>query len=111
MASTALLKLLAAMNEPLDEDYESEIVREARQCWFGSERVSGRVLNEAIRCRAVDDVSDEGGIERYVINEIGRAVLRRPDLAGEIAAAILSGRQFTVRDDAIADISHDSRPQ
>lgn len=33
-----------------------------------------------------------------------RALLRRPELAGEILAATLSGRQFTIRDDRIADL-------
>lgn len=92
------------MNGPLEDGYESEVVREGRQCWLGSERVSGRVLEEAIRSSAVNNVSDSNVIERYVINEIGQAVLRRPELAEEVMVAILSGRQFTVRDDRIIDM-------
>ena len=104
MASAALLRLLAALDGAGDDDYEAEVVRERRQCWRGAERVRNRVLDEAIRCSAVDSVGEEGGIERYVINGIGRAVLRRPELAEEVLAAALAGRRFTVRDDRVADL-------
>lgn len=100
----ALRKLLTALSGPLDDGYESEVVRDGRQCWLGIERVPGRVLDEAIRCSALERVSGDDKVERYVINGIGRAVLRRPELAGEILAAVLSGRQFTVRDDRVADL-------
>lgn len=110
MPSTKMLKLLAALDGAGDDDYEAEVVREGRQCWRGAERVPNRAIDEAIRCSAVDSVGDEGGIERYVINGVGRAVLRRPELAEEILAAIGSGRQFTVKEDRVADMADPSPP-
>lgn len=104
LASTALLKLLTTMNGPLEDGYESEVVREGRQCWLGSRRISSRILDEAIICSAVDDISDSKTVKRYVLSEIGRAVLRRPELAEEVTAAILSRQQFTVHDDRIVGI-------
>jgi hypothetical protein len=110
MPSKAMLEMLAAMDGAGDDDYEAEVVRERRQCWRGAARVANRILEEAVRCSALDSVGDEGGIERYVINGIGRAVLRRPELAEEIMAAALAGRQFTVRDDRVADLQDPSPP-
>jgi len=88
----------------LDDDYEPEITREGRSCWFGMERIHTRTLDALLYCMAVSRTDDSrDGYERFTLNSTGRQIAARPALAGEVFAA-LGGGPFTVIDGQVAPI-------
>jgi len=102
-AYTVLGVLIAAGNAS-DPDYEDEIVRERRSCWIGSQQVSPVVLDELLRLVALRDVADGGKVERYRINDVGRALHRNPGIEADILRCIASGGSFTVQNDEVVEI-------
>lgn len=83
---------------------DEEIVAEGIACFVGEERTTWGVVRQLLHCLALSDVSDTKGIKRFVVSSSGEAILRRPDLATEIAAAVLGGINFTIRDDRVVPI-------
>lgn len=58
------------------EDTEGgELACEGIECWVGDERTSRSIVRQLLECVFMKDVSDTGGIERYVINESGKRFL------------------------------------
>lgn len=102
MLTPRALEILGIMSET-----EEEFVAEGIQCWVGEVQVSRGSLRQLLRCLALKDVSDQSGIERYVISDIGRSIVERPDLAEEVATAVLLGRPFTVSNGAVLELSMD----
>lgn len=86
---------------------DEEFVAEGIHCWVGDVQVSRATLRQLLRCLALKDVSDQSGIERYVVNDIGKAILERPALAEEVAVKALAGQGFTVIDGSVVDMSPD----
>jgi hypothetical protein len=100
-ACKRLLETLLAMEKEPDGSYEAEVVCDGAACYVGVERFSRKTVNEAVRVCALENVSDEGGIDRFTLNEIGKGMLRRPELEREILDAIKSGRSVLVGDDRV----------
>lgn len=91
------------------DGYEPELVRDGRQCWLGFKRVPGRIIEEGLRYCAITLTSNDGA-ERYAISDIGRAILRRPELAQEVLTALVDrSSSFTVKGDRIVRL--DPAPQ
>jgi hypothetical protein len=84
-------------------DYEgAEIVCGGKECWLGDRRVQRRTVIWLLRMMAISDRSEEGAaLERYCINDTGRAILRRPALVGDINRALVAGGAFRIENDQI----------
>lgn len=100
-----LLRTLAAFPCDADEDFEIDLVVEGKTVWLGAQRMRWATIEQCLRCLALSEDSDGGLVRRYAINATGRAIARRPELAGEVFAAVHAGRPFTVRDDRIVEMS------
>lgn len=109
MLTPALKSALAKLALPEIDGYEPELVREGRRCWLGIERVPSRIVDEGLRYCAITLTSNDG-TERYAISDIGRAILRRPELADEILTALMDrSGNFTVREDRIVNLEDPPR--
>jgi hypothetical protein len=88
------------------EDADVDLVHEGREAWCGCRRTTPRVVVELLRLAAIKAswMERDGAAAFYEINETGRALLRRPELEGEVAEALARGRTFTVRDDRVVFI-------
>lgn len=86
-------------------DTGEEIVCEGVQCWIGTRQTSWGLVRGLLRLLALKDVSDTKGLQRFTINDTGRAILRRPELENEITYHILKGKPFTVVNDHIKALS------
>jgi len=99
----AVLRLLGEMSRedvPLDE---AEAVCDRFEVWVGEERFHRETINRALRLCAVRDVSEEAGLRRYEISEVGRCLMADPEQADELCRLLLSGRNITVRDGKIVE--------
>lgn len=85
----------------LMRDTGEELVAEGLQVWVGEERFSVGSYKAVLRIAAIKDVSDCKGLGRFVINDIGEGVLRRPELADEVAYAFIAGKNFTIKNDHV----------
>lgn len=89
----------------LAADEECDIIRERGTVFCGDTRIASRTLDELLCATAVSRINASHGIELFVLNSTGRAILRRPELADEITAAILSNQgPFTIRDDRVCPL-------
>lgn len=88
-------------------DHEgAEIVCGSRECWLGYRRVQRGTVRKLLRMLAISDRSEEGAaLERYAINDTGRAILRRPALVGDINRALISGGAFKIADDQLVPLA------
>lgn len=77
---------------------DGELVRDGRQSYLGDCRVPSTVVDKLLRLMAIRDVSDSKGLERYVINSVGKAIINDPGIVGELVRFIAAGRPFTVRE-------------
>ena len=108
MSEPAFLSVLRQMRlTDAQRRYEdAELVGEGRSFWLAYRRVSRSTVNQLLRLVAISDCSDAGGaaLERYKINEVGRAIVRRPEIIAEIETALRTGGAFTVRDNRIVSL-------
>lgn len=90
-----------------DPDDSQDLVCEGRTCYFGCDLVRYSTLDELLRCTAVS--ISWGEIGRYCafqINDTGRAISRRPELADEVARMLASGGgAFTIKNDALVRLA------
>lgn len=100
----AVLANLLAAESVVDPDYEAEVVCEGRSCWIGCRRVPPAAVDELLRLVALKDVSEELAVKRYRINDVGRALHRRPEVETDIVRAIMSGGSFTINNDEVVAI-------
>jgi hypothetical protein len=77
--------------ETRDDHENAEIVCEGITCWLGEDRLSRRTVTVLIRHVAVRLASEPGSLERYVINETGRNILKDPTVADDVLASLLVG--------------------
>lgn len=95
---------LRLMTEAEDADlYEdAEIVCDRSACYIGFRPIARGTVNRLLQLMAISD----GGVggEVYVINDTGRALLRRPELAAEIQHALATGGAFTIENDRLVQI-------
>jgi hypothetical protein len=82
--------------EVADELDEADIMCDGGQCWRGDDRTSRDTVNRLLGLLLISECSWGGGSEHFTLNDSGRAVLRRPELADELKAAVLEGRAFTI---------------
>lgn len=92
MISAAAKRTLVRMQEAEDDDeYGGEIVCEGRVCYVGLDRISKATVFELLRYVLISDESEQGkGVERYTINEEGRAMVADPNYRPKILD-LLSG--------------------
>lgn len=107
LSKRALAALRRMQSEETEGNWEDgEIVRDGRAVYLGIDRLPGAVLRELLDAVAVSERSEPGGMERFGINGVGKAILRRPELADEVAVALLRGGAFTVgEDDTLVDLA------
>lgn len=98
--SPATMKLLVALNA-LDQDgsEEPEVVCEGTECYVGTNKVHRRTVYNLLGMLALKDTSDVKGMQRYELNDVGRALLARPELELEIYTALRAGDPFHVTAD------------
>ncbi len=89
----ALQDLDQAEREDRLED--AEIVCDGIECWLGLRRVSYRTVKSLLRLTALS-FSDLGGGQHYTLNETGRELLKRPELAHDVRLAIFRGKPFMI---------------
>ena len=70
-------EVLVTMAAHPDDD-EGELVYERGAAFLGDERVAARPVNALLRACAIRADGEAGGVERYHINDTGRALVGRP---------------------------------
>lgn len=94
-----MARVLSAMAaaERADDIEDAEIACEGLQCWIGCDRISRSTVNALLRLTAVSDTSlSEHGIQRYSLNDVGRALHLRPEIEDEVRGMLMRGKQFTI---------------
>lgn len=91
-----------------EDDYLSEdveAVREGRLVWVGIKTFATSTLDKALRLCAVRDVTEgTGSLERYVLNEVGRAIVNDPAQADKVVMLLAMGRNMTVTDGKVVEL-------
>ena len=108
-----VLTILSAAGEEADLDEAVDLVSEGRVVWLGNSQLRWSTLWQLLECVAITETSDEGGsVRRYNINTVGRAIVRRPELADEVKLIVRAGRgAFTIgTDDRIHMLSSGTNP-
>jgi hypothetical protein len=91
-----------------DPSDDVDLVCEGGVCYFGSQQVKRKTVDELLRCTAISISWGEiGGYVAFSINDTGRAIARRPDLEDEVCRALMRGGAFSIRNDQLVDISND----
>lgn len=90
-------------DETSDEADESEIVCEGGICYLGYRRIAYKTVVALLDCTALSvSWRDDQGYTVYKINEVGRSITRRPELAFEVFAWIIGRKgSFTIENDRI----------
>lgn len=69
--------------------FNPRIVCEGRECYVGLTKIAKATLNELLHLCLVSDDSDQGkGVERYTLNEDGRAILADQNYVPRIVRAL-----------------------
>lgn len=90
--------------QELADDDDCDLVTSGRLAYCGNRPTTLRVVNELLGCMAISISWKETETSiYYAINDTGRSLLRRPELEGEIYAAI-GGGPFSIIDDKIVHI-------
>lgn len=90
--------------QELSDDEDCDLVTSGRLAYCGNRATTRRVVNELLGCMAISVSWKETETSvYYCINDTGRALLRRPELETEIAAAIGRG-PFSIIADKIVFI-------
>jgi hypothetical protein len=97
----AMLRVLedlrsAEESGPLED---AELVCVGLECWRGDDKTSRATVDSLLKPALVSLSSVSSGAEVMTLADAGRAVLRRPALAGELAAALQQGAPFTIGPD------------
>lgn len=85
----------------IDEEFEPEITVDGGTVWLGCERIRRSTLDQLLRVAAIKQTVSGHGCERWVANDTGAAILRRPELADEVFIALHGCEPFTIRDDHV----------
>lgn len=92
MLTRRALDVLSILAEAAPDDDDDHIAHDGGQVWVGCERLRHSTLAQLLAVCAVSEQDFGGSVRRYAINGTGRAILRRPQLALEVAAALRAGR-------------------
>lgn len=97
----AMLRLLEGMRSAEESGRleDAELMCDGLECWRGDDKTSRATVDRLLKLTLVSFSSWSGGAEVMTLNDAGRAVLRRPALAGELAAALQQGAPFTIGPD------------
>lgn len=66
------------------EDENCDLVQEGRRAFCGNRQTMVAVINELLRGMAISLEYESDGYRVFSLNETGRAIYRRPELADEI---------------------------
>lgn len=106
LATPMVMSVLADMEaaENAEEFLDAEIVVDEFLCCVGDRFIEHWVVVRLLRLAAISDASlyDDGSV--FVINDVGRALLIRPELEAEILAAFENGGAVTIVDNRIQPI-------
>lgn len=102
MLSRGAMRIL----KELADDEDCDLISEGIVAYCGSRPVAARVVHELVWSSAVEAVApSERGARYYMISNMGRCYLRRPELADEYREWIMCRRgSFTVKDDRIVPL-------
>lgn len=92
--------------QELAGDEECDLVQEGRAVYCGNRQTTSRVVNELLNILALSITSADGFQRKttyYGINDIGRAILRRPELEIEIQRVMYAEERkpFSIVNDRI----------
>lgn len=80
-------------------DLNEEVVCENLVAYVDLEAFSRRTVTQLLMCMALKDVSDDArGLRRFVVNDTGEQILKRPALADDVYQAVQKGENFQVVD-------------
>lgn len=88
-------------------DEDCDIAEERGVVYVGNRRTTTKIVHELLWLFAIkitfrtQGLIDDGGYTTYGINDIGRSLLRRPELEPELQHAIMRGKPFSVSNDLI----------
>ena len=94
MISKAAMSILTRLNDAEDRDDldDAEVVCEGRTCYLGLDAVSKAKVYELLRLVLLRDATDQNGqMERYTLNEEGRAMVKNPDYVPKIVSLTTGG--------------------
>ncbi len=87
MISKAAMRVLTRLKDAEDADNldDAEIVCDGRTCYVGLTSIAKATVNQLLRLVLISDDSDQGGgMERYSLNEEGRAMVNDPNYIPKI---------------------------
>lgn len=87
-------------------ELDEEIVAEGFVVYVDTESFSRRTLTQLLLCLALKDVSDTKGLRRFVVNDTGQQILKRPALADEVYQAVQRSENFQVVDGEVRPLEH-----
>lgn len=104
LCTPAVIRLLKTMEEGgFTED--GEAVYERGQVWVGITTFSPRTLLKAVKLCCVRDVTEgTGALARYVLNEVGRAIITDPSQADVVVRNLATRTNMTVRDGKVVTL-------
>lgn len=95
-----VFKLLQTMATEGDE-----AVQEGIAVWVDLHRFHSSTLHNALQLCALRDVSDDTGtLRRFVLNEVGHAILNDPAQADKVVILLTMGRNMTVKDGKVVEL-------
>jgi hypothetical protein len=88
--------------EDMAADENCDLVQAGSQAWCGPRRTSPGVVKQLLGCLAISVSWNEGRAIYYRLNETGLAILRRPELEGEIKTTVTQNKgPFSIKNDQI----------
>jgi hypothetical protein len=93
--------------QELADDDDTDIVCEGWKVYIGNRQTTHRVVKELIHLMAISVTSHDGfvtGMTYMNINSTGHALLRRPELEGELVAVLAQTtiRPFQIKNDRVS---------
>lgn len=104
LITPAMRQVLEDMHQAEQKEaYEDAIVCDGIECWIGLRRISRRTVDGLLRLIAISPENfDKSSV--YILNDTGKAILKRPELAAEIRLALHKGRPFTIENERVKNL-------
>lgn len=99
--------------EARDDLDAAELVCEGAWCWLGERRVHRMTERRLLQIMALRDCTDDPQqkVRRYTINEMGRAVLRRPAVIQDLVRVLIVGGAWKLNGDQIEMLDGPVEPE
>lgn len=95
----------AETTDPTEVYTRTEIVCDRLSCYLGDIPISWRTIRALLNVVAISDRSISGDTGRiFRLNDIGRSITRRPELADEVQVSLFQGASVTVKDDRLVKL-------